>query len=224
MKKKVKGKVKIEIKSIWGKILFKYSCIDNSVKRTLEKAVDNGTDLQEADLQEANLRKANLRGANLQEANLRKANLREANLWEANLQRADLWGAKNIPNIFKSDLSILKFQKGKLRAFKYLDGNTSPYQENIEYKVGKIYTEKQCDTDEFVLCGAGLNVATLDWCLKDTGCNLDKTYIEVEFDAKDIVAIPYNSDGKFRVKKLKVIRKLTKLELKKYIKPLKEKK
>ena len=193
-------KVKIEIKSVWGKVLFSYSCIDNSIKRTLVKAVDRG----------ANLGEANLWGANLWEANLR-----EANLWGANLGEA-----KNIFNIYKSDLSILKFQKGKLRAFKYLNGTTSPYQNNMEYKVGKIYTEKKCDKNEFVLCGAGLNVATLDWCLKDTDCDLDKTYIEVEFDVKNIVAIPYNSDGKFRVRKLKVIRKLTKPELKKYIKPL----
>ena len=66
----------------------------------------------------------------------------------------------------------------------------------------------------FELCGEGLNIASLEWCLQDTNYDLDKTYIEVEFDAKDIVCIPFASDGKFRVKKFKVIRKLTKKEIK----------
>ena len=68
------------------------------------------------------------------------------------------------------------------------------------------------------LCGKGLNVATLDWCLRDTCCDLSKTYVEVSFDVKDIVAIPYNTDGKFRVRKFKILRKLTKKELEAYIK------
>ena len=54
--------------------------------------------------------------------------------------------------------------------------------------------------------------------LQDTGFDLSKTYVEVEFDAKDIVAIPYASDGKFRVQKFRVIRKIPKKELEKLIK------
>ena len=190
------NKIKIQIKSIWGNVLFEYSKKDNTIKDTLVEAVKRG---------------ANLRGANLQEANLRGANLRGANLW----------GAKNLSPIYQSDLSILKYQKGKIKAFKFLEGDKSPmHEDKITYKVGKTYLLKQdkCDFDEYVLCGAGLNVATLNWCLRETGCNLDKTYIEVEFTANDIIAIPYNSDGKFRVKKLKVIKKLTKKELEKYLK------
>lgn len=88
------------------------------------------------------------------------------------------------------------------------------------YKVGEIYETNDYNSDERFQCGAGLNVATLDWCLQDTNYNLSKTYIEVEFNAEDIVAIPYNSDGKFRVRKLRVVRKLTQEELEKYIRPL----
>ena len=111
----------------------------------------------------------------------------------------------------------MKFQKGKLRAFKHLNGNKSPY-ENFEYKIGKTYICKDYDSDERKLCSKGYNVATLDWCLKDTNYNLSKTYIIVEFEAKDIIAIPYNSDGKFRVKKMKIVRKLTKKEKEKLVK------
>ena len=90
----------------------------------------------------------------------------------------------------------------------------SPYK-NFKYEIGKTYSTKDCNDDERVLCGKGLNVATLEWCLRDNTCDLTKTYIIVEFDVKDIVAIPYNSDGKFRVWKIKIIRKLSKKELKK---------
>ena len=41
--------------------------------------------------------------------------------------------------------------------------------------------------------------------------------LEVEFLAKDIVAIPFNTDGKFRIKKLKVVREWTKAKIKKYM-------
>ena len=50
-------KTKIEIKSVWGSILFEYEKENNSVKDTLIEAVKR----------DANLRGANLRGANLGE-------------------------------------------------------------------------------------------------------------------------------------------------------------
>ena len=203
-------------------------------KANLWEANLRGADLRGADLRDANLWGANLQGADLQGANLqgaylqgadlRDANLWGANLWEANLRGADLRGANlqsadNLTKAHQSSLAILKQQKGKLRAFKYLNGSTSPYQ-NQEYKIGETYETDEYNSDERFLCAAGLNVATLDWCLRDTNCDLRKTYIEVEFDAKDIVAIPYNSDGKFRVKKLTVIREIPKEELGEYLKPL----
>ena len=103
-------KTRIEIKSIWGSVLFSYESEDNSIKNTLEVAVKSGADLSgaylsgadlsEANLSEANLRRANLSeanlsGADLSEANLSEANLRRANLSEADLRRADLSGANH---------------------------------------------------------------------------------------------------------------------------------
>lgn len=183
-------KIKIEIKSFWGKILFSYEAVDNSIKKTLEEAKKQG----------ANLQGAYLYGANLQDA-------------------------KNLPNIYKTSLYILKQQPAntKLRAYKYLNGDLSPYQ-NFSYEIGKTYTVENSNDDELELCGEGINVATLDWCLRDTNCNLTKTYIEVEFYAKDLI-IPYFSDGKFRIKKggkVKVVRKLTKKELQEVIRPINE--
>jgi len=266
-------KIKIQIKSLAGNLLFEYEAVDNTIRRTLEKAVVGGAKLWGADLREANLGRADLWGADLREANLGRADLREANLgradlggvdlreanlWRADLREAKLWGAdlreanlggadlrradlreaklwgadlwgadlreaKNLPNIYKTSLSLLKYQPKniKLRAFKYLNGNKSPYQD-FEYEIGKTYPVEESNDDETILCAKGINIATLDWCLRDTNCDLTKTYVEVEFCVKDLI-IPYNSDGKFRIKKggkVKFIRKLTQKELKETIKPL----
>ncbi|RGD19532.1 pentapeptide repeat-containing protein [Parabacteroides sp. AM25-14] len=91
--------IKIQIKSIFGSVLFEYSKENNTIKDTLCEANLRGANLCEADLCEANLRGANLCGANLCEADLceadlygadlRGANLRGANLCEANLRGAD---------------------------------------------------------------------------------------------------------------------------------------
>jgi hypothetical protein len=96
---------------------------------------------------------------------------------------------------------------------------TSPYF-HTKYKVGKTYTVDDFSDDERLTCAPGINVATIDWCLREIHCNLDKIYIEVEFSPEDIVAIPYNNDGKFRVKKIKVIRIIPRKELEEYLKPL----
>ena len=61
---------KIEIKTIWGDIIFTHDKENNTVKETLQEAVKSGADLRGANLYDANLRGANLRGANLRGANL----------------------------------------------------------------------------------------------------------------------------------------------------------
>ena len=81
-------KTKIEIKSIFGQVLFDYEKENNNIKDTLKQAVKSG-----ADLRGANLRGADLGGAYLRGADLGGANLRDANLGGANLRGADLGGA-----------------------------------------------------------------------------------------------------------------------------------
>ena len=90
--------VKIEIKSIFGNVLFEFSKENNTIKDTVEEAVRRGAYLSGADLRDANLRDADLRdaylgGANLGGANLGGANLRGAYLGGAYLGGANLGGA-----------------------------------------------------------------------------------------------------------------------------------
>ena len=55
-------KKQIQIKTLWGSVLFEHESKDNSIKKTLEKALSKG----------AYLRGAYLRGAYLTGADLRK--------------------------------------------------------------------------------------------------------------------------------------------------------
>ena len=84
---------KIEIKTIWGDIIFTHEKENNTVKDTLQEAVKSGADLRGADLRGANLYGADLYGANLYGANLYGADLYGADLRGANLYGADLYGA-----------------------------------------------------------------------------------------------------------------------------------
>ena len=164
-------------------------------------------DLRYADLSFANLRYADLRSANLSSANLSSANLSFANLRYADLRSADLRSIKYKEPLFLPDLYCLKLlpPDTKLTFWKYLKDGKSPYQ-HFEYEVGKEYEFKDCDKDEQKDCSSGGNVATLIWCLKDS-LEADE-FIEVEFTTKDIIAIPYSTDGKFRVKFFRVLRKI----------------
>ena len=85
--------VNIQIKSIFGTVLFEFSKENNTIKDTLIEAVKQDADLGGANLRGANLRDADLGGADLGGANLGGANLRGANLRGAYLRGANLRGA-----------------------------------------------------------------------------------------------------------------------------------
>lgn len=61
-------------------------------------------------------------------------------------------------------------------------------------------------------------MATLNWCLKDD-LKADE-FIEVEFNTKNML-VPYFSDGKFRTRAFRVIRKINRKEAIKLIKKIK---
>ena len=49
-----KDKIKIQIKSIFGGVLFEYECEDNTIAKTVTEAVKSSADLSSADLSSAN--------------------------------------------------------------------------------------------------------------------------------------------------------------------------
>ena len=104
--------IKIQIKSIFGNVLFEYEKENNTIKQTVLEAIKIGADLRFADLIGANLRFADLIGADLRFADLIGANLSDANLIGANLSGANLIGANLIgANLIGANLSGAKTEK-----------------------------------------------------------------------------------------------------------------
>ena len=99
---------------------------------------------------------------------------------------------------------MLLDQPGKIRAYKLVkEDGLAPFNGGITYEVGKSYEVADANTDETEHCAAGINVATLDWCIR----NYDKGWriLVLEFTAEDIAAIPTATDGKFRLFRAKVV-------------------
>ena len=181
-----------EIKSVNGSIL--WSGDTESLRDAIEKAVKSY----------ANPYGANLSGADLSRANLSRANLYRAYLYRAYLSGADLSGAKGVTPERCTPLLMLLEQPGPIRAYKLVNEKSEgPFNGGIRYEVGKEYSVKDASPDVSEQCAKGINVATLDWCLKewDPGYRV----LIVEFEAKDIAAIPTATDGKFRLHRCRVV-------------------
>jgi hypothetical protein len=110
-------KIKITIKSVFGKVLFEFEKENNTVKDTVLEAIKQSANLQSADLRYANLQYANLRYANLQSADLQYANLQSADLQSANLQSANLQSANlQSANLRYANLQYANLQYANLRS------------------------------------------------------------------------------------------------------------
>jgi len=175
-----------------------------------------GANPRYADLRYADLYGANLRGADLRGANPRYADLRYADLYGANLRGADLRGA----DLRGADLSNTKGLSPASRWMKdnfectskgyivYKAFGETPYADRKKWgkiRAGRILTEtvNPCRT---IACGCGVNFATKKWIennYKDV--TIYKCLIKWE-NAVDII-VPYNTDGKARCGKLKLLSK-----------------
>ena len=122
-------KIKIDIKSIFGNVLFSFEKENNTIKNTLVEATLNGANLREADLCETDLRGADLGYADLREVYLEYADLREVYLEYADLRGSNLRGA----NLRGAD-----FKEADLRGADLSD---------IYYSVYTSFLTSQCPTD-----------------------------------------------------------------------------
>jgi hypothetical protein len=99
---------------------------------------------------------------------------------------------------------LLLDQPGAIRLYKLVTaGGSGPFNGGITYRVGESYAVTDANTDSTIDCGAGINVATLDWCLS----NWQDGYrvLVVEFTKADIAAIPTATDGKIRLHRCSVV-------------------
>ncbi len=180
----------------------------------LSRANLSGANLSGADLSEADLSGANLPGADLPWADLSRANLSGANLSGADLSEADLSGA----DLSRANLSeatgvsaerctpllMLRDQPGTIHAYKLVTADgVGPFNGGITYEVGGTYEVLAANADALTACGAGINVATLDWCLREWAPGY--RILIAAFEAKDIAAIPTATDGKFRLYRCRIV-------------------
>ena len=148
------------------------------------------------------------RGKSLSGADLSGATLYGANLSRADLSRANLYGAENISKYITSPLYMLLDQVGEIRAYKLVTEEcTGPWHGSINYEIGQTYTEPGFCSDEQEQRAAGINLATLDWCLKEwrPGYRIFIASFKRKFGNEDNICVPIGSDGKFRVRSCKII-------------------
>ena len=108
-------KTTVQIKTIFGKLLFEFEKENNTIKETLQEAIKQGADLQGAYLQRAYLQGADLQRAYLQGADLQGAYLQRAYLQGAYLQGADLQRAYSYNTLLpEGELIVWKKLKNNL--------------------------------------------------------------------------------------------------------------
>ena len=135
------SKVKFEIKNRWtGSVLFEYEKENNTLKDTVEKAIEERADLRGAYLERADLRGADLRGADLRGAYLERADLRGAYLERADLRGAYLYVSDNDIN---AEDYINDFEKKTgLKVTKwYINHDVYPTRWNCFWRNGLIIRE-----------------------------------------------------------------------------------
>ena len=138
----------------------------------------------------------------------RSADLSGTYLSRADLSGANLWRAKGYRPEHCSALAALPYMTGPIQAFKMVNAEGEGYVNGgIKYPVGGVVTDPNANTDPHTQYAAGLNVADLPWVLR----NWVESYriLLVEFTAKDIAAIPHETDGKFRLHRLTVVKDIT---------------
>jgi hypothetical protein len=104
-------KTKIQIKSIWGSLLFEYESENNSIKKTLEKAYLSGANLSGSDLSGSDLSRVDLSGVDLSGAYLSGANLSGSDLSGSDLSGANLKLAQSITRICPEEGAFVGYKK-----------------------------------------------------------------------------------------------------------------
>ena len=137
-------KIRIDIKSIFGNVLFSLEKENNTIKDTLAEAYLKDADLGDANLEYANLKGVNLRGADLRNANLEGANLRDANLRDANLRGAYLKDADlGNANLRGAYLRNANLKGVNLRGADLINANL----EGADYSEYTSFLSYQCPTE-----------------------------------------------------------------------------
>jgi hypothetical protein len=179
----------------------------NLIDADLSRADLRGADLRGADLSRADLSRANLIGADLSRADLSRANLIGADLIDADLSRANLSRAKGL--LDAAEWMKEKFESTSEGVVVYKAfGDTFYYApERWEISEGSCITEicNPCRTND---CGCGVNFGTLEWIQKNINSPTSVWKCLIEWIDLVSVVVPYNTDGKARCGRLKLIERI----------------
>jgi len=163
--------------------------------------------LRGADLSGASLKGANLRGADLSDADLSGADLSDADLRRADLRGADLSGAKGILDAAEWIQESFESTTEGVVVYKAF-GDTFYYApERWEISEGTNITEV-CNPNRTDECGCGVNFGTLEWIQKNINSPTSVWKCLIEWIDLVSVVVPYNTDGKARCERLKLIERI----------------
>jgi hypothetical protein len=127
------------------------------------------------------------------------------NLWRASISSANLSGATGLPSQSEFLAQFERTTEGII-VYKAI-GNTS-YTLPARWKIEpNSYLEEVVNPDRCTLCGCGVNVASLKWC-KQNYEKAEYWRCLIPWENCFDVVVPYNTDGKFRVGKLKLIERV----------------
>ena len=172
----------------------------------LREANLRGADLSGADLSGANLSGADLSWADLRGADLRRANLGEADLYRADLRGADLSGAMGLLDPAEWMAKFPATAEGYVvyKAVGYTSYGSPPHW-TIEPGAYLTETVNPSRTDD---CGCGVNFGTAKFVWDDYPPAQGRNVWECLIEWRDLpgVVVPYNTDGKARCARLKLVR------------------
>ena len=218
--------LELELHMLWLKSCKKIGTKANLINKDLSYKNLSNINLKDADLNYANLTGTNLSGAQLVFANLRGTNLTGANLSGANLSGAILRGANLLgANLLGTNLNYADLSSaiGSISQIDFLEKNFEKTKEG--YIAYKVFSSFYPPSTEWVIeegsiinenvnfnrcsgCGCGINVATLDWVKSREFGDLPIWKVLICWEWLGGVCVPYNSDGKIRCERVKLIERL----------------
>lgn len=176
------------------------------------------TDLSDYDLVECDLRYANMRGcslrnakligAHLQYADLSNADLTGARLGGSELNHTDLSGAIGLPSAIDTMNKLFEQCESGYIAYKTFN-STFFAPLNWELKEGSIISENVAP-DRTSSCGCGINIGTYDWVNKNTWGQI--WMVLIPWGWLSGVVVPYNTTGKIRCERVRLIKKVERVE------------
>ncbi len=172
------AKLKLQIKSVLGNLVFEYEKEDNTIKDTLLEAIKSGANLSGAYLSGAYLSGANLSGAYLSGANLSGANADEStSIFFSQCPDGEFIGWKKVRNnkivkllitedAKRSSATTLKCRCSKaiVLDIQEIDGSKSEslivrskHDEFFTYEIGKEVSVDNYDENRWNECSAGIH-------------------------------------------------------------------